>query len=348
MRPLVLGSCVVALGAAFLSRSARADGSPEQERARALFRAARELASAGDYETACKKFEESLALDVGVGTKFNLADCYEHSSRPLAAKSMFLDVADRSHESGQTERETVARARAAALDAKIPKLVIDVKKAPDKLVIQRDGAVVPPSAWGAPAEVEPGKHHVTAEAPGFESFGADVDVALDKSPVTLAIPELSAIEKEPAPAKTDAEPEAKAQPEDETPEPKPAPEPPPRTENDTVPILLYAGIGAGALLAGTSLVLYKASNDKAKQICPTSVSCTPDEINHHTDLVRDAQTTRNLAYVGFGIAGASAIAAGIYALTRPTGKEGRVDHARLSPDVVVSPAGFSAAVRGSF
>lgn len=107
-----LGVCL-ALGGSVV-RPALADDS-DPARARVLFDAARLLVKSGDYAEACPKFEQSLALDPGIGTEFNLADCLEHVGRTDRARGWFLDVAERAHAAGQTDREQVASERAAAL-----------------------------------------------------------------------------------------------------------------------------------------------------------------------------------------------------------------------------------------
>jgi hypothetical protein len=299
-----------------------ADPPTDQDKARALFKDGRALASEGKYGDACPKFEQSLKLDVGIGTKYNLADCFEHVSRPLAAQTLFLEVADLAHASGQREREDAARARASALDSAIPRLVIDVKVGSPKLEIRRDGAVVEPKTWGAPLPVDPGPHEVEATAPGRKPWSSKVDVRLAGSPVTVAVPELEDTNAKPAlvcapPPRHETEPTPARPPQKKT-----KAEPPPRTKDNTIPIILYSGVGAGALLTGVSLVLYKVSNDQAQRVCPKSVGCTADEIRHHESLVRDAQATRNLSYLGLGVVGASLITAGVLSLTSGTGKEG--------------------------
>src|SRR5688572_18113756 len=49
----------------------------EESEARKLFKEGRSLAAEGRHAEACPKFEQSLQLEAGVGTRFNLADCYE-------------------------------------------------------------------------------------------------------------------------------------------------------------------------------------------------------------------------------------------------------------------------------
>src|SRR5689334_7826331 len=100
LRDLRFGSVVLGLCATILSvRLARAEETGDNaEKARALFQEGRTLAGSGKYEEACPKFEESLKLDAGIGTKFNLADCLEHTGRIKKAQEMFLNVADAAHE----------------------------------------------------------------------------------------------------------------------------------------------------------------------------------------------------------------------------------------------------------
>lgn len=326
------------------ANGARAEAA-DADSARTLFKEGRALASAGKYAEACPKFEESLKLDVGIGTKFNLADCLEHVARPARARVLFLEVAELAHASGQRDREDAARARADALESEIPQLIVDVKISSPKLEILRDGLPLEPSKWGAPQPIDPGKHDIIASAPGKKPWSTKVDVALKSSPMAVSIPELESAEAVPAvvPPKKDETPKT-AEPSAPREEPR---EPRPRTEDNTVPLVLYTGVGAGALLTGVSLVLYKLSNDKAKGICPRGAGCTTDEIQHHTELVRDAQTTRNLSYLGLGIMGASAIAAGVVLLTQPRTKEGK-DRGSVIAGPLVGRDGFGAGMAGSF
>jgi hypothetical protein len=331
------------LAFSLLVTSAAADPAADSERARSLFRDGRKLASESKWEDACKKFEESLKLDVGVGTKFNLADCYEHTNRPQSAKKLFLEVADRSHEAGQTERETAARARAAALDPAIPKIVIDVMKdVPEKLEIRRDGVPVEPSAWGGPQPVDPGKHEIVVTAPGKKPWSTEVDAEILKTDTTVAVPALEAAGDAAVEKPTENSDKAESKP-----EPKEAAEPPPKSENDTVPILLYSAGGAGVILAATSFIFYKRSNDEAKAICPTSHGCDLPSARRHEDLVGDAELARGLGYVGLGIVGAAAITGGIFMLYGPHGKE-REHAGSFSAAPLVARDGGGAVVQGRF
>jgi hypothetical protein len=88
---------------------------------------------------ACPKFEESQRLDPGVGTQFNLADCYERTGRLASAYTTFIDVAAATRQLGQFEREAVARERAKSIKPRLSRLVIvvDRKNAPQGIIIRK-------------------------------------------------------------------------------------------------------------------------------------------------------------------------------------------------------------------
>ena len=96
----------LALAAGTLCRQASA---ADPATATMLFNEGRRLVSAGHYPEACPKFEESERLDPGIGTQFNLADCYQHIDRFASAWALFLDVASSAGGTGQQARENLAR-----------------------------------------------------------------------------------------------------------------------------------------------------------------------------------------------------------------------------------------------
>ena len=135
--------------------------------ARALFKQGRALVSEGKYAEACPKFEESLRLEVGVGTQFNLADCWEHIGKPASAQKLFLGAAASAKAAGQTDREQVLRERAAALEPRISKLVIEVLDENPKLSIKRDQLPLEAEQIGK-AEAEAGRGYWRASAEGID------------------------------------------------------------------------------------------------------------------------------------------------------------------------------------
>ncbi|AUX44129.1 uncharacterized protein SOCE26_055910 [Sorangium cellulosum] len=171
------------------SRDARADTAAAQ----ALFDAAKQLMAQGKYADACPKLEESQRLDPGIGTRFNLAACYEQLGRTASAWSMFLEVAGAAKAAGQLEREKVARQRAAALEPKLIRLTITAPaSAPADLQVKRDGALVGRAQWGIPVPVDPGQHTIEAAAPGRAPFTRTVELTRAGASETVAVPPLAA------------------------------------------------------------------------------------------------------------------------------------------------------------
>ena len=144
--------------------------------AHSLFLEARTAMDKGDYEAACPKLEESMRLDPAVGTQLNMADCYERVGKVGSAWAGFLDAASMAKSSRQPEREKLARARAKALEPRLPRLLIDADASAEPgLEILRDGIGVGSASWGSALVVDPGAHDVVASAPGKMSWRTVVD-----------------------------------------------------------------------------------------------------------------------------------------------------------------------------
>ena len=181
-------------GAGVVPRAARADAAA----ARALFDDARKLAASGSYPAACPKFEESYKLDPGMGTLFNLADCWEHLGKTASAWVRFREVADAASRAGQADREKIARNRAAALEPKLSRLVVQVKAA-NGVDVTKDGAPFGSAQWDTPIPVDPGAHTLEAKAPLKMPWSRTVDVPANGTTITIVVPAL-----DPAPPSAEA------------------------------------------------------------------------------------------------------------------------------------------------
>ena len=109
---------------AWRCRSPRSSAIPRR-RKRSSIRA-RALMKAKNYAEACPKLAESQRLDPGIGTQFHLADCYENQGKLASAWATFLEVASLAAASNQPDREKAAKARAARLEPRLPRLTIVV------------------------------------------------------------------------------------------------------------------------------------------------------------------------------------------------------------------------------
>jgi serine/threonine-protein kinase len=290
----------------------------------ALFEEGRELVAAGRHERACDKFEHARAIFAGIGVRFHLAACWERVGKTASAHALFLEVEAATRELGQTERAAVARERAAGLAAKLSYLKVEVNEPVDGLTVRHRQASLDESQWSQPFAVDPGPHAVSARAPEHAPWSQTVDVPREPGVVTIRIPAL-----EPA-AKPKAKPAVAAEP----PKAEPVAERAPEADRGTssgqrTAALVLGGVGVGALLTGaTFAVLYKASNDDAKAVCPSSMGCTGVEMDTHDQLVDDAKRARTLAFVGLGV-GAAALGVAAYFFFNDPGAASGTETARV-------------------
>jgi hypothetical protein len=306
---------VATLAAAEEPASPAGAGAEEQlTPARALFAEGRKLAADGNYAAACPKFEESLRLEVGVGTQFNLANCWEHTGRIASAQALFLGAAASAKAAGQADREQVLRERAAALEPRLSRLVIEVSDSDPKLVVKRDELPLARDVLGTAVAVDPGQYVIVAKAPGKKTWTKTVEVTLRTKVVTVEIPVLEAAE---AVAPAAPKKAAVAKP------PPLAARAAPAGERARKPLpynaLAVAGAGVASLALGTVFaVRFKMANDDAKEICPSNRDCTVKEIQEHDRLVDKAKSSRPWIYAGYGV-GVAALggAAVLYLFNRP-------------------------------
>jgi hypothetical protein len=291
--------------------------------AQALFDEGRSLVEHRQFAEACPKFAESERLDPGIGTELWLADCYENNGQVASAWASFKEAAAAAalvHD----KRETVARDRAAGLEARIPRLMIVVSDtaAAQGLDVRRDGMIMAATTWGFALPVDPGVHTIAASAPGHKPWSTTVQVAgrADTLQVTIPAledaPSLAVPERSPAPRTDMIEPQL-----------------PPEAPHDT------AGNGqrlAGALLAGAGVLgigvgtffsfdaksTYDASNQGD---CSADNMCSSAGV-HDRDLANKKALVATLA---MGIGAAAVVSGGVLYFFAPRGGLASV---ALAPD----------------
>jgi hypothetical protein len=332
---------------ALLTSTGPARAQTDSATARALFSEGRSLMEDERYAEACPKFEESLRLDHGMGTQFNLAHCWEKVGRTASAWALFLDVAAAARAGNQPQREAAARERAKALEARLTRLRIEVVDPAPNTEVERNGQDVGKAVWGTGVPVDPGKHVVRVTAPGKKPWTDDVDVPAAARTFTVSVPAL-----------IDAPVEA--------PEPMVAPAHRPPVEADVatapaggssgqkVAALVVGGVGLAAAATGTVFALQSRSdNAAALELCrePTGVAgqerCSnPDEQSRHTQLVNDAKRGRLIGIVGIGVGGAALITAVILYATAGGDSDAREATLDVEPLWVAGVRG--AAISGRF
>lgn len=299
-----------------------------------LFNQARDLAKADQWAEACPKFEASLRYDPVLGTRLNLATCYEHIGKLASAWGLYRESIELAKKAGDSKRADYAQKQATALEPRLPKLAISAPASPPPgFVVKRDDTAVDAGALSVALYVDPGTHNVTASAPGFEAFTATVTLVEGKTE-TLAIPNLVA---KPAPAPEDAS--------------KPARPVATEPAAPASPTRKYVALGlgaAGVVAVGVSLVFGAKANSSfsdAKNLCGANLACSDAAaFSRDKQLVHDARSSATASTV-LMIGGGAAIAAGVVVLlTAPRTPEHAT--ARLVP--VTHDGGAGLALAGTF
>lgn len=297
--------------------------------AEALFSEGRRLLDEGKYDEACAKFAESQRLDPGTGTLLNLANCYEQAGRFATAWATWKEAASSARDAGQTDREQLARGKAAELEGKLARLTIDVPEEArvPGLVIRRDGEELTSAIWGTPLPVDAGTRKIEASAEGYLPYSTEVSVT-DGTAQNVAIPKLEVdpnFEKEPEPA------------------PGPAPvEDRGANPGKTQRIIGYVvggvgivGIGLGAYFGIDAINKNNDARDGG-QCNEAGTSCTPAAY----DQIESARASGTASSVAIGVGAAALVGGFVLVITAP----------KASTQVALSPRydGGSVVLSGRF
>jgi serine/threonine-protein kinase len=310
MRPrviaLALSLSLLAAGGAALAQPA-----PDARAAAAvLFEDGKRLMAEGKHAEACPKLAESQRIDPGAGTLYNLSLCYEAIGRTASAWVGFRDVAAMAMNAGQAEREKVARGKAAALEPKLMRLKVTVQPAAQSAgaEVKRDGAVIAPALWGAAVPLDPGKHVISASAPGREPW--EVTVVLDQAgnTVTVDVPPLlekkgGAVAPPPPPPPTDTPPPPPVKP---PPSETPAPRPWQRPLGIAATSVGAVGLGLGVAFGFMAKSAFNASNAPGGGCSAATDVCTQAGLDQRSNAVMKGNVG-----TGVFVAGAVLAAGGV-------------------------------------
>jgi hypothetical protein len=246
----------------------RAESTQEAD---ALFEEGRQLLEQKRLPEACAKLERSFQLAPRLGTMLNLGACYELRGQLAHAIAIYERAATLARQTGRTDREQVALDYAAALEAKVGKLVVVTQETSPELVTQVDGETISTRSGLVP--LDPGRRRLVARVPGRLPFETTVDVVAGKN-TTVTIPKLAL----------------------ETP-------PPPRPASDdrARTWILVGGVGLTVVGAGVGTFFgLRAKAKKDDSGCDAS-GCTAQGL----DLYDQARTAGTISTVAFAAAGVS-------------------------------------------
>lgn len=317
---------LLAAGSLTLAASVARAAPEEAPTATDLFAEGKSLAAAGDFARACPKFERSLSLEHGIGTQFNLADCWERVGRTASAYRSFSEVAQRTRDLGQTDRHELAQRRADALRPKLSRLTLEVKAPVEGLQIRRNRELVATESVGSPIAVDPGTHEVEVTAPGKQPWTVAIEVPAGPATLSLSIPTLKdAPARKPAtvspPLVRETKPSTRQPPpssvaRDVETRSEPAESIDGGSGFGRTAAWGLAGLGVIGVAGGVVMGLeFRSNDDEARSICPSGRDCTNEQILRHNELVDAANRARTWAFVSGGVGGALLIGATILWLT---------------------------------
>lgn len=283
-----------------VSAAAAAQASAQEKAAaEALFDDGRAMLESGNVATACKRFEQSQAIDAGVGTLLYLGDCYERLGRLASAWAIFREASSAAKAAGQSDRSRIADERAGKLEPQLSRIALrvpdDARSPGFELLL--DGRPISSALFGVSFPIDSGTHQLEARAPGRVSWLSAVDVRSKAERRTVQVPLLMA---RAAPGSAMASGSAEPGSDD-------------RVEQvDRTLTLVLGGVGVASVATGVFFGLRASSKDSdADADCPGDRCIT----QAGAQLNEDARSSALVANVAYGVGLASLAAATFFYFT---------------------------------
>lgn len=297
------------------------------QKAEALFNQGLQLFNQGRFEEACPRFEASLAVIAGIGTRGKLAECWARIGRIASAHRLYLEVARLARQDGDRERAQVARERARRLEPQLS--YITIVPGPSAAVVgftvTRNGLAVEPRRFNRKIPVDPGGYLISATATGHEGWQTRLEVGKAEKK-TIIVPALVAIPI------SGGEVSSRRG----------------GSRLGRVAGLALVGVGTASLLGGTTFFALRARDDwneaRDSTDCDDSgdrLRCDPDTPGDQ--LADDAASNAQWANITAGV-GLLALSTGVYLFLRSgpddqARPESSVRSLRITPTVSPSSAG---------
>ena len=304
-------AAALALGAALAVPRASAQPLPgaSPAMAEALFQQARDLFKQERYAEACPRFAESQRLEPKLGTLLNLAVCHEKTGKIATAWTECTSAATIARRDGAKDREDFAREQVAILEKKLARVVVQADASAAGPSVTLDDQPLDRTALNTPLPIDPGKHRISALAPGKIAWSTEIEAPSDRAELTVTIPALeAAVTPAPPPMPLEAAPISPAPPRPLAPV---APAGAPTSGRSEILKIAYAGFGLGAAGVITGAIAGAITLARAGTIRDT---CTNDRCGKDQEAeISSATTIANVSNVGFAV-GALGVGVGVGAL----------------------------------
>lgn len=297
--------------------------------AEVLFEKGRKAFEAGDYDTACGKFAESLRIEPTLGTKLNLAACEQQRGRLATAWGLFRSV-EQQLQPGDA-RYPYASNSAKELLPRVPYVVLKLKAgAPTDIRIRLGETTVRAATIGEKLPIDPGKHQVIVSADGYQDRAIPIELAIGQTlEVPIEVGARAPTPAAPAPAAVGAK-AASAKP----------------SAPDRTMVWVLGGAGATAAVAASvfgALTLSEKSTGDTQ--CPSRAQCS----QKGADALDRARTYRLVSNISLGVAALSLGGATYYWFTtRPKSTPDHTAARRVGVGFEVAPGDATVQLRGSF
>jgi hypothetical protein len=244
------------------------------------------LLSRAPLEEVCDELTERLEGEARGDTSLLLARCRERQGRLATAWALF----GRASAMLRAEDDVAAAAaasRAEALEPRVPKLLIEATKPPPGFVIVRDGTRYGLGVLGVAVAVDPGRHTLSARAPGHRAWSTTLEIVAGKTE-RVVVPSLERLAASTAPTEE------------------------PSDELLTAGVML-SGIGLGTIGIGAVLGVVAARDVHTAEaddaLCGSDKRCTPEGYGLIERAEREAMASTVLV-----AAGTAAVVAGLATL----------------------------------
>lgn len=247
-----------------------------------------ELMEQNEYAKAKELLEESLRIESAVGTRFNLARCYEELGKTASAWNTYNHVADEVCRLGQQQRCDVARERVDELAPQLAHLKIDVPAPVPGLAITRNGLPVGSAQWGIAIPIDPEGHEIVATAPEHQVWKHQLPAPAAGDSVVVSVPALLPQSTATAPSPMPASPDAPL-------------------GGQQLGALVVGGIGVVAIGVGSAFgVMAMSAKSALEQHCDANNTCDQEGVDQ-----RDAAKTNATVSTALFVVGAVAVASGV-------------------------------------
>ena len=293
--------------------------------AEALFQEGLAAAERHELDVACARFRDSDKVDPANGTKLALAECEENRGKLATSWSLFKATLEKLPPTDK--RIATVKGRIAALEARLPKLVVTIAPdAPKGTTVTEGEAPMLPSMFGLALPTDPGVHTFVVKADGYEDATLKVE-AREKQTASLVA--------RPGPAKRLAPVVVAAPVQPKTAEPTPRPPPSTPAQDNRTAGWIVGGVGvAGVGVGVVSYVLALGKKSVADDNCSGELQlCNPTG----RDAADSAKTLNVVTVTSFAL-GAVGLGVGTWMLIKPSPE--RTTSAALGPAIVAGAPGW--------